>query len=45
MRCSFCSDCNYCFGCVALSKQEFCILNRPYSRSEYFALVKGILGR
>jgi hypothetical protein len=45
VRCSFCSDCNYCLGCVGLQKKEFHILNRPYTRSEYFALVKALLGR
>jgi hypothetical protein len=45
LRCSFCTDCNYCLGCVGLANKEFHILNRPYGRSEYFALVKEILGR
>ena len=35
-----CMQCTYCFGCVGLFRQDFHILNRPYSRSEYFALVK-----
>ena len=45
LRCSSCVGCNYCFGCVGLSGKEFHILNRPYGRSEYFALVKEILAR
>ena len=45
VRCSFCADCNYCLGCVGLQKKEFHILNRPYTRSEYFAILKGLLGR
>ena len=45
LRCSFCTDCNYCFGCVGLAKKEFHILNRPYTRSEYFALVKALRAR
>ena len=45
LRCAFCSDCNYCLGCVGLQKKEFHILNHPYTRSEYFALVKSLLGR
>ena len=44
LRCSFCADCNYCLGCVGLAKKEFHILNRPYSRSDYFALVKTLRG-
>lgn len=35
-----CSDCTYCFGCVGLSKKDFHILNQPYSRREYFQIVK-----
>jgi hypothetical protein len=44
VRCSFCTDSNYCFGCVGLAKKEFHILNRPYARSEYFAMVKALHG-
>lgn len=40
VRCSACADCTYCFGCVGLVKREFCILNVPYSRQDYFDLVK-----
>ena len=32
------TDCNYCFGCVGLSKKDFHILNMPFSRQEYFDL-------
>jgi hypothetical protein len=45
LRCSFCAECNYCLGCVGLEQKEFHILNQPYTRSEYFAIVKGLLGR
>jgi hypothetical protein len=34
------SDCNYCFGCVGLSKKDFHILNVPFPRAEYFKQVK-----
>ena len=37
-RCVDCRDCHYCFGCVGLSGREFCILNEPYSRSDYFKM-------
>jgi hypothetical protein len=30
------SDCNYCLGCVGLSKKDFYILNVAFSRTEYF---------
>jgi hypothetical protein len=38
-HCSYCYECDYCFGCVGLVKKDFHILNRKYSRGEYFALV------
>jgi len=34
-----CSGCTYCFGCVGLSKKDFHILNEPYERQEWFAMV------
>ena len=34
------SHCLRCTGCVGLAKKEFHILNQPYSRTEYFALIK-----
>ena len=39
VRCIDCSGCTYCFGCVGLSKKDFHILNEPYERQEYFAMV------
>jgi hypothetical protein len=33
-----CSACSYCFGCVNLSRRDFCILNEPYDRATYFDL-------
>lgn len=35
-------NCKHCFGCVALQSKEFYILNKPYSREEYFAAVEKI---
>jgi hypothetical protein len=35
-----CADCNYCFGCVGLQRKDFHILNRQYTRQEYFELVR-----
>jgi hypothetical protein len=37
-----CSDCSYCFGCVGLSKKDFHVLNRAYTRAEYFRIVKAL---
>ncbi|MEM1031947.1 MAG: hypothetical protein AAF928_04510 [Myxococcota bacterium] len=38
-RCVDCSECHYCFGCVGLDRAEFHVLNEPYERGAYFALV------
>lgn len=40
VRCVGMSSCSYCFGCVGLSGKDFHVLNEPYSRQDYFALVK-----
>jgi hypothetical protein len=40
VQCAGCSDCTYCFGCVGLVGKDFHILNEPYDRSAYFALVE-----
>jgi len=39
VRCVACSGCTYGFGCVGLSRRDFCILNEPYDRATYFAVV------
>lgn len=39
VRCIACSGCTYCFGCVGLTRKDFHILNEPYERQEYFAIV------
>lgn len=31
-----CTGCTYGFGCVGLSRKDFCILNVPYDRATYF---------
>ena len=33
------TECNYCFGCVGLSRKDFHILNERYDRSSYFKIV------
>jgi hypothetical protein len=40
VRCVSLTGCSYCFGCVGLSQADFHILNEPYERSDYFALVR-----
>lgn len=34
--CRRCLNCEFCVGCVGLVDAEFCILNKQYSREEYF---------
>jgi hypothetical protein len=33
------TECNYCFGCVGLSRKDFHILNEKFDRSTYFKMV------
>lgn len=40
----FCYNCRNCFGCAYMMNKEYCILNRPFSREEYLALLKKIKG-
>jgi hypothetical protein len=34
-----CYECVFCFGCVGLFGEEFCILNKRYRRDVYFKIV------
>lgn len=34
---------NYCFGCVSLHKNQYCILNKQYTRGEYGEMVLKII--
>jgi len=36
--CYECFSSKDCFGCTGLKKSQFCILNKQYSREEYFSL-------
>ena len=38
--CYYCTDCEHCFGCAFLKNKKYCILNKPYSKEEYFAKLK-----
>lgn len=42
VECVDCAECTYCFGCVGLLGKEFHILNEPYDRKTYFAMVKAL---
>ena len=37
------NSCSHCFGCAGLNKKSYCILNRQYSKEEYYALVPQIV--
>ncbi len=40
----FCmNNCRNCFACVGLKKAEYCILNKQYSKDEYFDLMAKII--
>lgn len=41
--CDFCQSSKECFGCVGLKYGEYSILNKPYSKEEYFALKEKIV--
>lgn len=39
----FCHNSSDLFGCVSLRKKKYCILNKQYSKEEYFELVPKII--
>lgn len=44
----YCVDvrsCRDCFGCVGTKRKEFCILNKQYSKEEYFSLKERLIER
>lgn len=43
LYCEDCFYCKHCFGCVGLKNKSFCILNKQYSKEEYFELVPKII--
>ena len=40
--CQDCVECTYCYACVGLVRKEFHILNQPYDKNTWFALVKAL---
>jgi hypothetical protein len=40
--CGYCVGSSDCFGCVGLSKKQYCILNKQYTKEEYEELVPKI---
>jgi len=41
--CLFCENSHDLFGCVGLKKQQYCILNKQYTKEEYFLLREKII--
>lgn len=41
--CDQCIGCSNCFGCVSLNRKSYCILNKQYSREEYFDLKEKLI--
>lgn len=39
----FCYNSKNCFGCTGLNRKEFCILNKSYPESEYYAMLPRII--
>ena len=35
-------SCSDCFGCIGLKKKQYCILNKQYTKEEYFKMVEKI---
>ena len=38
----YCKNCKDCFGCVGLRNQQYCILNKQYTKEEYFEMLEKI---
>ncbi|MBI4835632.1 MAG: hypothetical protein HY817_00055 [Candidatus Abawacabacteria bacterium] len=44
--CLYCTNgTSDCFGCISLRKKQYCILNKQYSKEEYFSLIAKIKGQ
>lgn len=43
LYCLFSQQSHDCFGCIGMQRQEYCILNKPYSKDEYEQLLGKIL--
>ena len=43
--CELCFHCKDCFGCIGLQGKQYYILNKKYSKDEYFKTVKDLKDR
>jgi hypothetical protein len=41
--CGYCVGSSNCFGCVGLSRKQYCIFNKQYTKEEYFELKNKII--
>jgi len=41
--CDMCNNSSQLFGCVGLRQKQYCILNKQYSKEDYYALLKRII--
>ncbi len=41
--CELCVWCHFCFGCIGLKNQQYCILNKHYTKEEYELTVAKII--
>jgi len=41
--CGYCIGSSDCFGCVGLSRKQYCIFNKQYTKEEYFELKDKII--
>ena len=41
--CLYCHNAPHCFACIGLLRQQYCILNKQYTKAEYEALVPKII--
>jgi hypothetical protein len=42
LLCLACVRCEQCFACVGLTGESYCVLNRRYSRKDYFQLTQAL---
>jgi hypothetical protein len=40
--CEMCHDSEYLFGCISMIKKKYCILNKQYSKDDYFDILNKI---
>ena len=41
--CDACQGCKHCFGCVGLTRKEYCVFNKQYTKEAYEEIVPKII--